>query len=278
MTSMASELGFENLALFLDCDQPSQMVDPQPSCDPAPGLGSRKRKHHDSSGEDLSQKVEIQSKKPKSDIQYSCPYRRRNPRLFNVRDFHACANRSFSNMSFVKRHVMANHQSKDFASQCVNCKVWLSKQAFDCHSMNQSCSSLPPPVFDEHDKGITQEMETKLRDRRAKTKVLTWEGLWRTIFPDNADIKTPYFKPILEHNEAEELFYRALPDPDYNAMFQLRGVASNSDALDAAPLQAQAFPPSALEPCMAGFQYPSDGLDMGLQNGLPNSKAPENHL
>ncbi|KAF4450534.1 ankyrin repeat [Fusarium albosuccineum] len=134
-------------------------------------------------------------------------------------------------------------------------------------------------------------MEAKLRDRRAKTQVLTWEDLWRTIFPRDADIGVPDFQPILEYHEARERFYRRLSGLDYNAMIQLQGALSNSDALDpvevvrkachivdASSLQAPASPLLALEPCMASSQYPSGGLDMGLQKDSSDSRGPEDHL
>lgn len=39
--------------------------------------------------------------------------------------------------------------------------------------------------------GIDQEMEAKLRDRRAIGQVLTWRDLWMTIFPGCREVPSP---------------------------------------------------------------------------------------
>lgn len=36
------------------------------------------------------------------DFRYSCPYRKRFPRIFNVRDHQTCATQSFSSITLVK--------------------------------------------------------------------------------------------------------------------------------------------------------------------------------
>lgn len=49
---------------------------------------------------------------------YPCPYRRRNPVLFNIRDHEHCAKRNFADMvelkSVYESHLMIYHQSSDF--------------------------------------------------------------------------------------------------------------------------------------------------------------------
>ncbi|KAL2680580.1 hypothetical protein Neosp_008182 [[Neocosmospora] mangrovei] len=71
---------------------------------------------------------------------------------------------------------------------------------------------MPLLVVDDYDRGITEEMENKLRDRRGKLKVLEWEGLWRTIFPASQGVAAPHFVPIIEHDEGREQFYQRLLD------------------------------------------------------------------
>ena len=39
--------------------------------------------------------------------------------------------------------------------------------------------------------GITPEIETTLKSRRADSKVNTWEQLWKVLFPDDRDIPEP---------------------------------------------------------------------------------------
>ncbi|RSM17712.1 hypothetical protein CDV31_003482 [Fusarium ambrosium] len=84
--------------------------------------------------------------------------------------------------------------------------------------------SLPLLVVDEYDRGITEEMESKLRDRRGKSKVLEWEDLWRTIFPTSQGIVTPDFVPIIEHDEGREQFYQGLSKLEPSMILEVQGI------------------------------------------------------
>jgi len=42
------------------------------------------------------------NKRMMAKMNLSCPYRKRNPLRFNVRDYHACATHSFANMAHLK--------------------------------------------------------------------------------------------------------------------------------------------------------------------------------
>jgi hypothetical protein len=146
---------------------------------------------------------------------------------------------------------MSAHQAKDFIFQCKTCSTWFPTQkALDNHSNHQTCSSLPLLVIDDYDKGITEEMERKLRDRRGKIKVLEWEGLWRTIFPTSQGIVAPGkpprnsrrvigadglnypdFVPIIEHDEGREQFYQGLSELDPNTMLKVQYVLSKALAI-----------------------------------------------
>ncbi|KAM0425216.1 hypothetical protein ACHAPT_009533 [Fusarium lateritium] len=134
---------------------------------------------------------------------FSCPYRRRNPRVFNPRDFPTCAHGSFASITLVKRHVMSSHQARDCIFQCGMCSAWFrTQQALDNHSNSQICWSLPLPDVDQYDKGITEEMASKLRDRRGGIKVLKWEDLWYTIFPNSQGSAASNVLPIIEDYDA----------------------------------------------------------------------------
>ncbi|KAF5006753.1 hypothetical protein FDECE_6875 [Fusarium decemcellulare] len=217
-------------SLLFDSDLPAHDA-PPPLCDSADTSPQATKRRRDDSVMGISpHPAKKQDKKKEIDIHYSCPYRRRNPRMFNIRDFQTCANQSFASITLVKRHVMSAHQSNDFTLQCPECKSWFrAPKALDSHLKNQTCSSLPPPAVDEYDKGITEEMEVRLRDRRAKTQVLTWKDLWRTLFPCTEDIIAPDFEPILERDEAREQFYQGLSQLDHNTMLAVRDVLLNPD-------------------------------------------------
>ncbi|RSL97706.1 hypothetical protein CEP52_010747 [Fusarium oligoseptatum] len=194
------------LSLFLDDNLPQ--LAPDPPCDStstSPQGTKRRFNDNEQLGESSMHEVVVSRKRPRGDGNFSCPYRRRNPRVFNVRDFPTCAQNSFSSITLVKRHVMAAHQAKDFNTQCETCSAWFrTEKALNSHINNRSCSNLLFPAVDEHDKGITDDIENKLRDRRSRTKVLNWDDLWRTIFPSSQVIGSSDFVPVREHGEERE--------------------------------------------------------------------------
>lgn len=72
----------------------------------ASGISNRKRSKsgtlRSSSSSNLLTKTRGPNKKRRVEGEYSCPYRKRNPLRFNVRDHEQCANRSFSDMPDLK--------------------------------------------------------------------------------------------------------------------------------------------------------------------------------
>ncbi|RTE83279.1 hypothetical protein BHE90_002113 [Fusarium euwallaceae] len=115
--------------------------------------------------------------------------------------------------------------SEEGEHQCKTCSTWFpTKKALDNHSNHRTCSSLPLLEVDEYDRGITEEMESKLRDRRGKSKVLEWEDLWRTIFPTSQGVVTPDFVPIIEHDEGREQFYQGLSKLEPSMILEVQGI------------------------------------------------------
>ncbi|RSL70035.1 hypothetical protein CEP54_001984 [Fusarium duplospermum] len=205
-------------------------ADPPPNSI-SPSSQGTKRRRNDSEGEESPGRPASERKRARV-INFSCPYRRRNPRMFNVRDFSTCAHHSFSSITLVKRHVMSAHQAKDFVFQCATCSTWFrTKKALDSHSNNRTCYSMPLLVVDQHDRGITEEMANILRDRRGDIKVLDWEALWRTIFPSSQGIVAPDYVPIIEHDEGREQFYRGLSELDPNTTLKVRRVLSKAHVI-----------------------------------------------
>ncbi|KAJ3545429.1 hypothetical protein NM208_g2509 [Fusarium decemcellulare] len=140
-------------------------------------------------------------------IRYSCPYRKRNPGIFNVRDYPACAGRSFSTIPLLKQHIKTAHMLADFDKKCVSCGAWFrDDKAFGTHLSTKMCTKLPRPQVYGYDFGITKDVEDLLRDRRQKNQVLTWDGIWRTIFPGCTGVPDPSHHAFADNNEAEEPF------------------------------------------------------------------------
>ncbi|KAF6827479.1 ankyrin repeat protein [Colletotrichum plurivorum] len=64
------------------------------------------------------------------------------------------------------------------------------------------------PVIDDPEDGITTEIAERLRDRRAKVSVTNWAALWYALFPEDEEIKSDEFDPIIEADEVKKAFER----------------------------------------------------------------------
>ncbi|KAJ3466599.1 hypothetical protein MRS44_004163 [Fusarium solani] len=129
-------------------------------------------------------------------LQYGCPYRKRNPGLFDVCDFHSCAHSSFNTISEVRQHIIEAHQSKDFPSQCPTCNAWFrSDTARDDHLGDKKCFDSFPMIIDDYDRGISEATAAKLESGQAEEGMAAWEHLWCMIFPGRETPMTPDFEP-----------------------------------------------------------------------------------
>ncbi|KAL2262905.1 hypothetical protein VTK26DRAFT_9046 [Humicola hyalothermophila] len=149
-------------------------------------------------------------------VRMSCPFRKRNPVRFNVRDHQTCAVQSFPDISQVKRHVKNFHKQK-LASlfPCPRCKQDLkTKEAYENHlavDKGSMCDVREILSSAEPEDGITSQMEDMLNGRKTEDKINSWNGLWRLLFPDDKDrIPSPDFAPPIELDEV----YAEFNSPD----------------------------------------------------------------
>ncbi|KAF6795948.1 ankyrin repeat protein [Colletotrichum musicola] len=63
-------------------------------------------------------------------------------------------------------------------------------------------------VIDDPEDGITAEVAERLRDRRAKVSVTNWAALWYALFPEDEEVKSDEFDPIIEADEVKKAFER----------------------------------------------------------------------
>ncbi|KAK2769596.1 ankyrin repeat protein [Colletotrichum kahawae] len=63
-------------------------------------------------------------------------------------------------------------------------------------------------VMDDPEDGVTMDIVSKLRDRRVKMGVTTWESLWQALLPDDQCAKSEDFEPIIEIDEVKNAFER----------------------------------------------------------------------
>lgn len=172
---------------------------------------------------------------------YPCPFRRRNPVMFNVRDHEHCAKRPFSDLLELKRHIRTYHRRVKSPYYCLRCK-----KGFPCETdlsehlmvpVEQMCEAVHVSSTSAEE-GITEEMDRVLADQTRRIQVQTWEEIWRLLFPGDSAALDPEFQPVVEMVEMEqelddsqaelksdlsESLKRLLPDQPEDVCFFLAG-------------------------------------------------------
>ncbi|KAK3321318.1 hypothetical protein B0T19DRAFT_403871 [Cercophora scortea] len=166
--------------------------------DRAPGGGKR-------------QKTAAPTPPAPDDQKLSCPFRKRNPVKFNVRDFQSCAVQCFPDISQLKRHVKNFHKQKAVSAfACPRCKQdTKSKEGYDNHlnvPSGQICEPKEPQRSRDPEDGITSVIEDLLNGRKASTKIDGWEALWYILFPNDVFVPVSDFVPPIELEEVQAEF------------------------------------------------------------------------
>lgn len=133
----------------------------------------------------------------------SCPFRKRNPRRFNMINSPVCAMQSFDSITLLKRHIRIKHSLPGPLFLCRRCKEELgTPEALEEH-LNAALSSIcesraTGPALDPED-GISREVQQILFSRNKRHIIDSWERLWYTLFPDTSgNIPSQDFIPPVE--------------------------------------------------------------------------------
>ncbi|KAM7183642.1 hypothetical protein V8F20_012545 [Naviculisporaceae sp. PSN 640] len=139
---------------------------------------------------------------------YPCPFRRRNPARFNVRDHTHCAKTLFGSIQELRVHITSYHRRQKVLHQCRRCKLGFeSETALDHHMMlpkDQICESTSEESFIDPEDGITDAIDRQLVV--GHPSVETWQDIWRVVFPGDEHVPAPDFHPIVELVEVEQQF------------------------------------------------------------------------
>ncbi|KAK4156594.1 hypothetical protein C8A00DRAFT_12481 [Chaetomidium leptoderma] len=140
---------------------------------------------------------------------YPCPFRKRNPSRFNIRDHESCARTPFDSVFGLKHHIITHHRRKPARHQCRRCK-----QQFDTEIDLEEHLLLPKDQMCEvntslatnPEDGITEGMARMLAARDSMEETWTWEGIWRLVFPGDPEAPDSDFQPVAELVEVEQAF------------------------------------------------------------------------
>ncbi|KAL2177645.1 uncharacterized protein P884DRAFT_223240 [Thermothelomyces heterothallicus CBS 202.75] len=164
------------------------------------GFGGRDKEEDDE--RDVSPASQAYSSKANI-TNFSCPYRKRNPLRFNVRDYYVCATHSFADMSQLKKHIRAHHppvQRNAGPFLCPRCcQGFVSKNELDSHLRQlEVCRVSYDSGGADPEDGITQKIISSLEARSLKAKIDNWVSLWKLLFPGDQVIPDPVFVPVME--------------------------------------------------------------------------------
>lgn len=137
---------------------------------------------------------------------YSCPFRKRNPVMFNIRDHENCAKRPFFGIQELKQHIRTYHRTCGPAHSCPRCKAKFQTQSDLSEHLMVPADEMCEPNDGVLDvvavDGITEEMDRALADRTQG--VHSWEQIWTLLFPQDPSPQDSGYLPVVEMYEMEQ--------------------------------------------------------------------------
>ncbi|CZR68082.1 uncharacterized protein PAC_17981 [Phialocephala subalpina] len=130
--------------------------------------------------------------------QFSCPFRKHDPRKYSVQGWPRCALKPQKTIARLKAHLYQYH----LIEQCSRCKsVFESEAALEAHSMSEERCE---PKIDEHLDGMTRKMKDQIQCRRkphpGQTDEEKWQHIYKILFPDGTVVHDPYFEQVPDHD------------------------------------------------------------------------------
>ncbi|KAI1391800.1 uncharacterized protein F4822DRAFT_425018 [Hypoxylon trugodes] len=133
--------------------------------------------------------------------QFSCPYRKRNPIRFNVHGHEKCANKSYPDMSELKKHLTSDHFKESHI--CARCHEQFPPR-YNMLLHYAQCPFPPQPQTNpqptDPEDGFDRVIDERLKSR-GKGKVDDWSELYRILFPYDKVIPDSHFIPVVEDHE-----------------------------------------------------------------------------
>ncbi|KAI0477443.1 hypothetical protein GGR56DRAFT_637332 [Xylariaceae sp. FL0804] len=130
--------------------------------------------------------------------QLSCPYRKRNPGRFNIRQAPVCAGGGFGELTELKQHIRTHHQRHEL-HRCVRCQGGFeTSEQLRRHMLvpaERICGVVDHPPPQDPEDGIGEEADNLLAEGGDNPFVYSWECVWRVLFPRDRKILPPDFEP-----------------------------------------------------------------------------------
>ncbi|KAL7797401.1 hypothetical protein V8C37DRAFT_309524 [Trichoderma ceciliae] len=194
--------------------------------------------------------------KDEENLRLSCPYRKRNPSRFNVRDHHSCAMTYFPKFAELRQHIVKQHKRDDpSAFVCDRCN-----RDFHTRKELRDHQRLPKEMMCDildHDpeSGVDGTTSIKLLSRKRASGAspeAQWKEIWNILFPDDEDpqIHLYHFTPVIEHFELSSYYMSS-----FEALHSsLRDKISNPATLETLTTKFQHCFMEAVERCIGAAQ------------------------
>ncbi|KAM0566866.1 hypothetical protein ACHAP6_005511 [Verticillium nonalfalfae] len=155
-------------------------------------------------------------KETEENLRLSCPFRKRNPARFNVREHHSCAMTYFPKFAELRQHIVKQHKRVDpSAFVCDRCNRDFAARK-DLRDHQRLPRELMCDIAD-HDPecGIDGPTAAKLLSRKragGTSAEVQWMEIWNLVFPDDGDHEVVNwdFCPVIEHFEVTGRFLASL--------------------------------------------------------------------
>lgn len=194
--------------------------------------------------------------KDEENLRLSCPYRKRNPSRFNVRDHHSCAMTYFPKFAELRQHIVKQHKRDDpSAFVCDRCN-----RDFHTRKELRDHQRLPKEMMCDildHDpeSGVDGTTSIKLLSRKrvsGASPEAQWKEIWNILFPDDEDhqIHQYHFTPVIEHFELSNYYMSS-----FEALHSsLRDKISNPQTLETLTTKFHQCFIEAVERCIGAAQ------------------------
>ncbi|EHK23380.1 uncharacterized protein TRIVIDRAFT_124089, partial [Trichoderma virens Gv29-8] len=194
--------------------------------------------------------------KDEENLRLSCPYRKRNPSRFNVRDHHSCAMTYFPKFAELRQHIVKQHKRDDpSAFVCDRCN-----RDFHTRKELRDHQRLPKEMMCDimdHDpeSGVDGTTSVKLLSRKRASGAspeAQWKEIWNILFPDDEDhqIHQYHFTPVIEHFELSNCYMSSFEILHSS----LRDKISNPATLETLTTKFQQCFMEAVERCIGAAQ------------------------
>ncbi|RBR19573.1 uncharacterized protein FIESC28_05568 [Fusarium coffeatum] len=216
---------------------------------------------------------------PKDDenLRLSCPFRKRNPHRFNVRDHHSCAMTYFPKFAELRQHIVKQHKRDDpSAYVCDRCS-----RDFTTRKELRDHQRLPKEYMcdiadADAESGIDPQTATKLLSRKRASGTspeVQWREIWNIVFPDDddSDVRPYEYTPVIEHFEISARYKEAFETLKSDLMDKI----SNPATLETLSTKFYQCFVETLDTCIANAQNMPYTNRSNKKNEIIRSQPPQ---